>query len=58
MVPRSGRHALAELPEMVGIDRVDSLDRSLPTVDLTFPYSASLAACLRDELFTHRSQIG
>jgi hypothetical protein len=58
LVPRSGRHALPELPEIVGIDRVDSPDPSVSTVDLTFPYSSSLAACLHDELFTHRSRVG
>jgi hypothetical protein len=56
--PRSGRHALVELPEVVGIDRIDDPDPSLSTVDLTFPCSSSLAACLHDELFTHRSRTG
>jgi hypothetical protein len=31
-------------------------NRSLTSVDLTFPFSSSLAACLHDELFTHRSR--
>jgi len=57
-VPRTGRHALPELPEMVAMDRVDDPDPSLSSVDLTFPYSSSLAACLHDELFTHRSRTG
>jgi hypothetical protein len=37
-------------------DRVEELDRSLTSVDLTFPFSSSLAACLHDELFTHRTR--
>jgi hypothetical protein len=57
-VPRFGRHARAELPEPVGIDRVDDPEPSPSTVDVTFPYSSSLAACLHDELFTHRSRVG
>ena len=40
------------------IDRIDDPEPSLSTVDVTFPYSSSLAACLHDELFTHRSPAG
>jgi hypothetical protein len=47
------------LPALVGAvpsteDRVDDAERSLSPVDLTFPFSSNLAACLQDELFTHR----
>jgi hypothetical protein len=45
-------HAATE----VEVDRLDESSRNLSTVDLTFPYSSSLAACLHDELFTHRSR--
>jgi hypothetical protein len=36
-------------------DRVGRGDRELSTVDLVFPFTASLADCLHDELFTHRT---
>jgi hypothetical protein len=36
-------------------DRAPSVDRALSTVDLAFPFTASLADSLHDELFTHRT---
>ena len=39
----------------VATEHVGSGPVQLPTVDLVFPFASSLAASLRDELFTHRS---
>jgi hypothetical protein len=36
-------------------DRALSVDRALSLVDLSFPFTASLADSLHDELFTHRT---
>ena len=33
----------------------EPVGQSAPAVDLIFPFTSSLAASLRDELFTHRS---
>lgn len=52
----SGRHARPEDdPIGVGGHHREDLDRGLTSVDLVFPSSASLAASLHDELFTHRT---
>ncbi len=37
------------------VERQLLVDRELSSVDLSFPFSASLADSLHDELFTHRA---
>ena len=37
------------------VERQQLVDRGLSSVDLSFPFTASLADSLHDELFTHRA---
>jgi hypothetical protein len=53
MVTAQAAGAASEMGEPV--DRVVSGERELSSVDLSFPYTASLADSLHDELFTHRT---
>lgn len=54
-VPRPvGRHAHPD-DLAPAVDREPPADRELSSVDLSFPFTASLADCLHDELFTHRT---